>query len=211
MKALIVCNGSIENYSFYTDLFNNVDLIICADGGASHLKKFGVMPHILLGDFDSILKEDLEYFKTHGVQVLKFPVEKDMTDTELAVELAIEKGSNEIIIIGGLGSRMDHSMSNVFLLKKMLANDVKGRIINESNEITVIDSSIKLKKDIGMKVTLLPLTESVEGVTTKGLYYPLIDAKITMGSTLGVSNEFVEDIAEVSIRKGLLLVIKSRD
>lgn len=211
MRAIIVCNGSMEDYSFYKNLFEATELVICADGGAYHLKRLGVVPDILLGDFDSIRSEDLEYFRENGVQIIKYPKEKDMTDTELAVEYAIEKGCSEVVIIGGLGTRLDHSLSNVFLLKKMLDCGVKGTIINETNEITIINRTIKLRREPGYKVTLLPLTESVEGVTTKGLYYPLKGAKIDLGSTWGVSNEFEGETAEITIDKGLMLVIKSRD
>lgn len=211
MRGIVVCNGRIRDYSGCRHFFDHADLILCADGGAAHLKRWGIIPHILLGDFDSILEEDLNDYRKSGVDIVKFPPEKDMTDTELALELAAEKGCKEIILLGALGTRLDHSISNVFLLKKLLEAGITGIIADEYNEIRLIDRSITLHRRPDMKVTLLPLSENVEGVTTQGLYYPLTNATIPMGSTWGVSNEFTGDTAGVSISKGLLLVIQSRD
>lgn len=211
MTAVIICNGTIRDYNYYKKYLDEADLIICADGGASHARRFGIRPHILLGDFDSIRKEDLEYLHQQGVEIRQFPVEKDMTDTELAVEVAAEKGCNTVIIIGGLGTRLDHSISNVFLLKKMLDRGIQGVVADEYNEITLINDHILLHKEPGIKITLLPLAENAEGVTTKGLYYPLDHATLPVGSTWGVSNEFASDTAEVTLEKGLLLVMRSRD
>lgn len=211
MTAVIVCNGHIEDYTYYKEYLKSAELIICADGGANHIRRFGIKPHILLGDFDSISQDDLKYFKATGTEVIEYPVEKDMTDAELAVECAVERGSKNIILIGVLGTRMDHSLSNVFLLKRILDKGVKGYIVNEYNTITVIKDKILLQREESMRVSLIPLSIQVKGVTTKGLYYPLNRATIDMGSTWGISNEFTGDEAQVTIEDGLLLVIKSRD
>jgi thiamine pyrophosphokinase len=209
--AVIVCSGSISDYTYYGKYFDMSEYIICVDGGAAHLRKFGIKPDVLLGDFDSINKADYEYFKDNGVEILQFPSEKDMTDTELAVALAISKGYKTLVFIGALGTRYDHSISNIFTLRQLLDKGINGVIVNEKNEITLIRDNIKIDKEEGFKVSLLPLSETVEGVTTKGLYYPLLDAVLEMGSAWGVSNEFTSDVAEISISKGLLLVLKSRD
>lgn len=211
MTAIIVCNGSIEDYTFYKTYFEKAELVICVDGGAAHIRNFGIKPDVLMGDFDSISLEDYEYFSGTGVEIFKFPVEKDMTDTELAVEYAIDRGFQSIVIIGGLGTRFDHSLSNIFLLKRMLDKGVHGTVVNEYNLISLVNRSIQLQREKGTKVTLLPFTEKVVGVTTKGLYYPLDNATIDIGSTWGVSNEFISETAEVTLREGLLLVIKARD
>ncbi len=211
MRGIIVSNGCIRDYNYTARYFEGVELVLCADGGAAHLKKLGVTPDILLGDFDSISIEDLEQYQNAGVQIMKFPAEKDMTDSELAVEIAIEKGCREIVLIGSMGTRFDHTLANIFLLKKMLDLGVAGTAADEYNEIRLIRESIHLNREPGMKVTLLPMSETVEGVTTKGLYYPLKDATLRKGSTWGVSNEFVESAASVTITSGELLVITSRD
>ena len=211
MNAVIICNGEIRDYSLYKRYFARVDLIICADGGAAHAKRFGVKPHILLGDFDSISAGDLEYFKQQGSEVMEFPAEKDMTDTELAVDIAVRRGSRHIVILGGIGTRLDHSLANILLLRKMWEMGVSGTIADEYNEITLITDRITITREEGVRVSLIPLSDEVKGVTTKGLYYPLYSATIKQGSSWGISNEFSEETAEVTLTEGLLLVVRSRE
>ncbi|MDP4180195.1 MAG: thiamine diphosphokinase [Bacillota bacterium] len=209
MKAVIVSSGSISNYDYPKKYLVGTDILIGVDGGAKHLRKMNVMPDILIGDFDSAAGEDLEYFMNAGVMAIQYPPEKDMTDTELAIDYAIDKGCTSIVLLGCLGTRIDHSLANVFLLKKMLYNNVNGLIANEQNEVMLIKDKIILKSEENSYITLLALSDKVEGVSTKGLLYPLDNADLELGSSWGVSNEFIEDIAEISIKKGLLLVIKS--
>jgi len=209
MTGIVICNGSITDYEYYKDYFDDAQLVVCADGGAVHAKKMGVKPDILVGDFDSIQDDVLKWFENTEAEILHYPVEKDMTDSEIAINIAVERGCTYIRILGGFGTRLDHSLANVYLLKKLLDKGIKASIINESNEITLIKDEIKLQKREGYNVSLIPITEKVKGVTTKGLYYPLHEATIEMGSTWGVSNEFVDETAEVTIKSGMLLVILS--
>jgi thiamine pyrophosphokinase len=211
MTALIICGGTLEDYSHFEKVFSEDMFVICADSGANHLRRMNIVPDVLLGDFDSIRSQDFEYFKSIGTNIIKFPVEKDKTDSEIAVDFALQNGFRDLVILAATGSRLDHTLSNVFLLKKIMDRGATGRICNENNVIYLIKDSIKLKREEKCKITLLSLTEKVTGVTTKGLYYNLQDAVIEMGSSFGVSNEFVEDYAEVFIRNGNLLVIKSKD
>lgn len=211
MYALIVCNGSIIDYSYHRKFFDDADFIVCADGGALHLRKLGIRPDVLLGDFDSIKASHLEYYSEQKVKILKFPKEKDMTDAELAVNTAIDRGYSDIVIIGGTGTRLDHTLSNISLLKQMLDRGVRGRVVNEYNEIFLIDDSVEVEAEEGCYLTLLPVTSKVEGITTKGLCYPLREETIEMGSTRGVSNSFVAQTAQISISSGILMVIKSRE
>lgn len=214
--GLIICGGKIENYDFYDSYIQEADLIICVDGGAAHAKTMQLKPHILLGDFDLIAKEDYDHFLDMDVDLKKYSAEKDETDAELAVEYAMSLGCTKIMIVGGIGTRFDHTLANIFLLKKMLDKGVEGWIIDEYNRISLIKDYIKIKKEKDIKVSLLPLSDAVCGVTTSGLYYPLNNAKMEIGPTRGISNEFVytknsEDYAEISIKSGLLLVILARD
>lgn len=211
MKGVIVCGGTVSDYKLMARYLEDADFVIAADSGADRLKCMGVTPDVLTGDFDSISEEDYAGLDATGIEILRFPVEKDMTDSELAIELALDRGCDEIILLGALGTRLDHSLSNIYLLKKLIDRGVRGMIADEHNEVYLTGSSITLKRDGDMKLSLLPLSGSVRGVTTYGLYYPLKDAVLETGSSLGVSNEFIEDTATVTITEGLLLVIKSRD
>lgn len=211
MKAVIVCNGSVKDYDGIKCLINKCDYIISVDGGAGHLRKMGITPHILLGDFDSANKEDIDFFVNMGIHTDQFPVEKDMTDSELAIEKALEKGADEILFIGAVGTRFDHSMSNIFLLKKLMDAGIRACIADEHNFIYMYDHSFTMSRSEGYKLSLIPVSSKVTGVTTKGLKYPLNNATMTLGTSWGVSNEFSEDIASVTIGQGILLVCLSRD
>lgn len=229
MTAVIVCGGKIENYAYMKKYLEEAKFIISADSGARHCKNFNIMPDLLVGDFDSVTKADYTDFVAAGVEILTFPPEKDMTDSELAIEIAMERGCSRIIMLGALGTRLDHSMSNIFLLKKLLDKGIDGTVADEYNEIKLINCRIELERkrkcececeselecelehENGDFVTLLPLVGSVKGVTTQGLYYPLTNATLDVGSSLGVSNRFSEDKAHITVKEGYLLVIQARD
>lgn len=190
---------------------NENRFIICADGGAKHLAKYRMKPDLLLGDFDSLSPEELNGYREQGVDILQYPAEKDMTDTELAVEEAVRMDAKDVLMLGVLGTRYDHSLSNIFLLKRLHEAGIRARIVNEHNEITLTSDRITLIKDVFTKVSLLPLTMTAKGVTTKGLYYPLTDATLLQGSSRGISNEYTGETAEVSVKEGILIVIRTRD
>ncbi len=211
MRAILMCNGEINNYLYIKKFLVNYNILICVDGGIKHAKQLSVRPDVLLGDFDSLDLRDLQLFTEQGVRIISYPTKKDKTDTELAVALAIEEGHHEIIILGGLGSRFDHSLANVFLLKKMLEMNVYGTIINEYNEIRLIKDRITLNKQPDTFISLLPVTNNVYGVNSYGLYYPLKNKTLKIGDTIGISNEFMDDTAVISIRKGILMVIVAKE
>lgn len=211
MKTLIVASGSISNYRRLSERYDLADLVIAADGGAMHLLKAGLTPDILLGDLDSISEEDLIKVRESGAQILTYPPKKDYTDMELAIDIAVQRGAKEIILYGATGSRLDHTMANVFILYKLLKKGIKGCIEDDHNTIYLVEDEITIKKQENFKVSLLALPPCVEGLSTKGLMYPLHDFRLDFGISLGVSNEFFDDTATVTIKKGLLAVIVSKD
>ncbi|NMA67366.1 MAG: thiamine diphosphokinase, partial [Clostridiaceae bacterium] len=162
-------------------------------------------------DFDSIDLDDLITLKSQNIELVSYPAKKDFTDMESACELAINKKPSEVLIICGTGSRLDHSIGNVFLLYTFLVKGIKASIEDENNRIFLIKDFIELKRQENYKVSLLSVTPNVEGLTTKGLFYPLKDATLKFGSCFGVSNEFCDDTAKISIKKGLLLVLLPKD
>ncbi len=213
MTGVVVCGGIITDHDAMRHWLAEADITICADSGAAHFEQWGITPDILIGDMDSISKDHLERLQIKGVKTIRHPVEKNMTDSELALEIAAEKGCTTVIMLGATGARLDHTLANIFLLKKLFDKGITGIIADEKNEITLIDDRITMKKDKAgeTKVSLVPLTSTVTGVTTQGLYYPLENASMELGTTWGISNEFVSSSAQVSIGEGLMLVIRSKD
>lgn len=211
MRCGIIANGNITNDEFTKRILRDCEYIICADGGARHLLKIDIVPHLIVGDLDSMDAYTKNYFMQKNVAFIKFPPKKDYTDTELAVEYALDKGANEITFMGVLGSRMDHSIANITLLLPLLYKGIKGKIVDEHNEMFIINKYEEVEGEIGEFLSIIPLSEKVEGITLEGLEYPLKDCTIHMGQTIGISNRFISKKAKITIGRGNALLIKARD
>ncbi|MBO5413382.1 MAG: thiamine diphosphokinase [Clostridia bacterium] len=162
MNTLIITGGNV-NKEFLQNYLqkNKFEKIIAADKGLEILNKLNVKPAYIIGDFDSVNKAILEQYKNVPITYLK--PEKDFTDTHMALKLAIEEGAKKITIAGATGTRLDHTIANIHILKEALEKNVKVQIINENNRITLINKNTKIKKDNNYKyVSLIPLTTDVK-------------------------------------------------
>ncbi len=211
MKCVIIANGDLDHTKETLDWIRGAQLIISADGGARHLRALKISPHIMIGDFDSIHPDDQQFFKKKQVKTLSFSPKKDQTDTELCLSWALENNATDITFLGVTGSRLDHTLANIFLLQKLARQNIPARIINKNNQIHIVNRYLRIKGGPDDFLSIIPVTDKVIGVTLKGLEYPLSDQTIKRGSSLGVSNSFIETFASVSIKKGCLIVIKSKD
>lgn len=212
MRAVIVGSGDPVDPQLLKERCENADVIIAADGGGLYLYEAGIIPDLLVGDFDSIPPAVLDYFRAQKqVTIKSFPVKKDFTDTELAVETAADMGADEICILSATGSRLDHSVGNILILSSLLERNIKGWIEDDNNRVYLTGGRMELERLDNWKVSLISLSPEVRGLTTEGLFYPLKDYTLKRGSSLGISNEFVSETAVVSFDKGLLMVILSRD
>ena len=136
--------------------------------------------------------------------------EKDYTDSFEAVFLAKERGFSEVLMFGASGSRLDHSLANIFLLKKAKDMAINLTLCDENNIVYITENELLVKKKEGYHLSVIQLTEAI-GITLKGLYYPLDDKDAALGDMIGISNEFTEEEAKISVKKGTLLVILSKD
>lgn len=162
------------------------------------------------------LPELVEYYQTQtDIPIRRFNPVKDSTDSQIAIELALELGSSEITLLGGTGTRMDHVLGNIQSLMLAKKKGVSCVILDEYNRIQLIDGETRLKKSeqYGKYVSLLPLTTEVTGVDLIGFKFNLTGHTFTStGSAgLGVSNEIIEDIAEIRVKSGIFVLIESRD
>ncbi len=214
-KILIVSGGKIaEDFAKKWIEAYQPDYLIAADSGMEFLRHAGLMPDMIIGDFDSVSAETLAYFRAQeGICQKQLNPMKDDTDTEFAIHQAIALGAEEITLFGATGSRLDHVLGNVALLGIGLKAHVAMQIVDAHNRIRMVDKSVKLLKSeqFGSYVSLLPYAGDVEGVTLKGFLYPLEEYHMSCFSSLGISNEIVGEEAEVLLREGILLVIESRD
>lgn len=213
MKIIIVAGGALS-IEFIKEQIERTSptMILCADSGADMLYKAKILPDILLGDFDSINQETLEYFALKGIKTVRFKSEKDVTDTEIAIDYAVKNGADDVLILGATGSRLDHTLSNIFILEKY-CETVRCKIKDLNNTIEVLknEKARKIKKEDYQYLSLLPLSNHVKGVTTKGLKYPLNNATLKRSDSYGISNEIKNETGTISMTEGVMAVIQSKD
>lgn len=210
MRTIIIGNGDINNYDIVREYFDGAYIIAC-DGGLRHCRAMMITPNVMVGDFDSANKGDIAFYEELGVLRIDYPRRKDMTDMEIALETALEKSSDEIYIVGGLGTRFDHSLANVHILIKPIRKGVRTYLLDEHNIITLVEDSIEIIGEKGQTVSLIPLTTEVTGIETRNMEYPLYNRTLTIGSSLGISNVMTREEAFISVKGGILIVIMSKE
>ncbi len=210
-RGLIVTGGHV-NHDLLLMLFkdNVYDLVMAVDGGMSSLYVINHKPDYIIGDFDSCTERVLTHFRKLAVKELIFESEKDMTDTELAIEKMIELEMGEITLVGATGTRIDHVYANLMMLEKF-SGRVEMKIMDDHNCISIGHSPMVIAKSDYQYLSLLPITEEVSGLTITGVKYPLLDVTISKYSSFTVSNEIVDDHAILDYRDGKLLVVESKD
>ena len=211
MKGLIISSGNINDYILLNDLIDENDYIVCADGGLDHIMRIDKIPDLLLGDFDSISDLGIKYIEDNNINIERYPSIKDNTDTELAIKTLIDKGIDNISLIGGSGTRLDHTLANLFLLKKFNKDGVSLRMIDDNNIVNYLVDSIEIKKSEGRFISIIPLNYDGIIVSLTGFKYKLNQKHIEYASTLGVSNEIIEDVGIVKLDKGEALDFESLD
>lgn len=215
MKYVIISGGHVDD-SFVLEWLqqNTCDVMIAADSGMNFFHRNNMVPDVIAGDFDSVNADSLAAFSQMGeVEVLRLNPIKDDTDTEFVIREAIRRGATEITVLGATGTRLDHVLGNMHLLGIGLQEDVKIMLVDAHNRIRMICGELELKKaeQFGEFVSLLPIDGTVTGVTLEGFKYPLTNAVMPSFSSLGISNEIVEEQAKIKIENGVLLMIESRD
>ncbi len=218
MQALIISGGNldmefagsyIEDYEFACT--------IAADRGMEFFYERKMTPDYIVGDFDSVEPKILDYFRNMDEDrrpvILQFQPEKDETDTELAVRIAAQQGCDMLHLLGATGTRLDHLLGNLHILGAAMQQGVECRMVDRNNRIRMINRGIRLRREeqYGTYVSLLPFTPQVVGLTLRGFQYPLENAVLECYHSLGVSNEIVDEEAEISFQEGVLLVVEAKD
>lgn len=182
--------------------------IIAADGGAHVATQYGLRPHLVIGDMDSVTAELLADLEANGVKIARFPAAKDETDLELALIAAAEADHNPIIVFGGVGNRLDQTLANVYLLALPGLEGRTVRMAAGREEVALLrpgEHVIHGKPDD--TISLLPIGGAADGVRTEGLAYPLRGETLKFGPARGVSNVMLGAEARVWLGKGFLLLI----
>lgn len=215
-KTLIVGGGELTA-EFLRDFIRREpqDFVIAADRGLDILLRAEITPDLILGDYDSThVRGAVDYFKKQGVVVETYPCEKDFSDMESAIHTAVNRGAEEISILGACGGRLDHFLANVCALRIALAAGTKARIVDPGNIIFLENHSFTvMRPSTGEKYFgLIPMTEEVRHVTLRGFKYELTDGTLSQkNASLGISNEITADRAAVDFESGILIAVFSDD
>ncbi len=207
MRAFIYTGGTIYPDAI-TEHPKDEDLILAADAGLWNARAMDAEPQILLGDFDSLG----EIPSAEGAEVIRVPTEKDDTDTQLAVREALARGATELVIVGGLDGRLDHTLSVTALLEELEAMHVPCVITNGQNRVRFLrNNSTLIARSRFTYLSLIAVDPVVKGVTLEGCRYPLKKATLSRRRQYAVSNELTGNCALIDVRRGAVLVIESRD
>lgn len=202
---MIITAGPMGDYGALRSLFKKDDFIICADAGAKYLEGLRVTPDVIIGDLDSAGS------LPQGVEVLKFKAEKDETDTLLAAMYALERGFSDILLLGGLKGRLDHTVANLCTLQYIARRGGRARFVDADNEAYYLENGeMAFEKREGYYISVFPFGGEARGVNERGFKYGLSDATLKTDYPNGVSNEFLEDKGIISVKDGALLIILSK-
>lgn len=219
MHALILADGDAVDRAALDATWpgwdDGVALVIAADGGARQASGLGLRLDAWVGDADSLDAEGVAAIRAAGVEVQVSPVDKDETDTELAIDRAVAAGADRLTVLGALGGpRADHALANVALLGREDLAQRDVRLVGPAARLRLLTAvqpgaRVELEGRVGDLVTLLPLGGDAAGVRTSGLRYPLVDEILVLGRTRGVSNLRTARVATVHVQAGLLLIIEA--
>lgn len=208
MHILIFAGGTVQTGAALDRVLAEGELVIAADSGARTALDFGDVPAFVVGDFDSLDQETQEELARLDCQFVRVAAEKDETDTELALELALQQGASKITILGALGgTRFEHTVANLQLLASYLSLPVELVDGNSRSWLVRGPGTVAIEGHPGDLLSLFPFTAAVTGVCTEHLQYPLRDETLVFGKSRGISNVLLETQATVSLHEGLLLFI----
>jgi thiamine pyrophosphokinase len=209
LKVVIFANGEFSPPDTLSDILDDADLIIAADGGTRHLSKLGHMPDVIVGDLDSLQGEQRDRLQAAGVEMKIFPAEKDKSDLELAIMHAKEVGASQVTMLAALGRRWDHSMANLLMAAQTEFAEMDIVFLHGVERLFFIRKKVDVRAEIGTRLSLIPLGADAIAVRTQGLAYTLDGENLYFGSSRGISNLFTEEKASIELEAGLLLCVIS--
>ncbi len=207
-RAVLFANGQARP-GFEVNLLPG-DFPVAVDGGLHHLKRLGIKPQLLIGDLDSVSAGELAEAMDAGIEIQRFPPEKDQTDLELALEYALKAGYAQIVIAYPFGDRVDHTLGNLSLLARPDLAEKTLSLDDGQVEARLLNTSACLPTQAGDLVSLIAWGEPVEGITTKGLEYSLNNETLVPWQTRGISNVALTDSIDLDFKSGCLLVIRTK-
>jgi thiamine pyrophosphokinase len=205
-SAIVVCAGGPVRRALPS--VDEDTLVIAADSGAVEAERLGLPVALLVGDLDSAPSDLVERLETTGAAVDRYPADKDASDLELAIETAVGRGAERILVLGGDGGRLDHLLGAAFLLGSERWGAVRIDAVLGAALVHVVRGERRLRGHAGELISLFAVGGPADGVTTSGLRWRLEDDTLLAGSTRGLSNELVGATATIQVGRGVVLAIR---
>ena len=206
MKTLILTRGNLPSDDRIKTLCREAEYVICCDGAAKHAVRLGILPNMLIGDMDSIDEDDRKTLIAGGAKEVRLKPDKDETDTQAACSVAMELGAQKLVMLGGLGGRMDHSLGNIQCLWMLHLEGVESRIESGKEVAYIVTDSFQFARYPGRTFSLIPLLPQTEVFRMTGVKYPLAHTPLLFGSTLGISNVVQQADAQITMQSGTALL-----
>lgn len=204
---MIMANGDYgNNLNVYRQVLKEADQVLCADGGANYARILSVVPQCIIGDMDSIDNDVRRHFLDLSVPVKKYPRQKDFTDTQLALSEAQASGAEEIVLLGTMGRRLDHTLSNLYCCMDFVQQGIKVSHLGAGMAVHLVNKEVEIKGNPGDLVSVLVLSDQALGVCERGFEYPLAHAVLTKANPYTVSNRMLGEKGLISVEFGVLAV-----
>jgi thiamine pyrophosphokinase len=203
-RCIVICAGETGPIE---DEYLSGNLIISCDDGYRIAEEMGIKPHILIGDFDSLSSP-----LPAGAEIIRFPVEKDDTDSMLAVKEGLKRGFRDFVLVFSLGGRLDHTVANIQLLGFLCDNGAKGQLVGPRDRVMLVkNETVRIKKRPGETLSVFAWERDARGVSLRGVYYPLENAVISARNPIGACNKITGDEAFIAVEDGILLIVCSAE
>jgi len=209
-RIFLISGGEIRDPLFLKDrlAFAERSDLICADRGALHLYRLGLVPEAIIGDMDSLDPELVRFFEEEGCRFIRYSERKDETDTELALAYAFLQEPESVHIFAATGGRLDHTLANISLLVSGAEKGIPVDLVSEWGDVFLVHKSYRIDGEAGQTVSFFPLTSSVEGITLKGFEYPMTGGVMKLGHPMGISNRLTAAQGLIVVESGYLLGIR---
>lgn len=210
-NAIVFSGGEVNNLMQTASLIPEDAFVVCADSGVYNCEKLKYKANIIVGDFDSSVLEEVKNLTcAENAQIVKLNPIKDDTDTEHCLDILVKEGFTNIYIVGAIGTRMDHTLANVFLMEKYHKQGADIIVVNENNIVHFLtEATLELSKNSMKYVSVVPLEDVT--ISNNGFKYPLNNETLIRYSSRGISNELSSDKGSITISKGCALIIESID
>lgn len=211
-RYLVVSGGTVDKRMLESTVSSyKADRIVACDKGLEACIDSGLVPDVIIGDFDSVNKKYVEICRG-SAKIITLDIHKDFTDTQAGISYCLTHKAESIVMVGASGTRMDHTIANIGLLYQCVKAGIPAVMVDAHNRIRMIEHKLIISScELYENVSILPYRGCVRGITLRGFEYPAENLTLEPGDTIGISNKLSGTTASIELDSGYLIVIESAD